>query len=157
MQDCKPLATLMASDHTLSLYDGEHLQDQITYRSVVGALQYCTITRPDISFAVNKVCQFMHAPTNVHWQAVRRILRYLKGTSSHGISFQSAQNLSLLCYTDADWASCPDDRKSTNGFCTFLGPNLISWSSSKQKVVSRSSAESEYRALANGASKLSWI
>ncbi|KAL5776889.1 hypothetical protein ACOSP7_009815 [Xanthoceras sorbifolium] len=99
----------------------------------------------------------MHAPTNVHWQAVKRILRYLKGTTSHGISFQSARNLNLLCYTDADWASCPDDRKSTSGFCIFLGPNLVSWSSSKQKVVSRSSAESEYRALANGAAELSWI
>ena len=99
----------------------------------------------------------MHSPTTTHWQAVKRILLYLKSTSSYGISLQSSTNLSLTCYTDFDWAGCPDDRKSTSALFFFLGPNLISWSCTNQKVVSRSSAEFEYRGLANAASELIWI
>ena len=97
----------------------------------------------------------MHSLTTTHWQVVKRILCYLKSTIYHGISLQPSIDLSLTCYIDADWAGCPDDRKSTSDHCCFLGPNLISWSCTKQKVVSRSSAESEYRGLA--ASELIWI
>jgi histone deacetylase 1/2 len=157
LNECKPIATPMASDHTLSIHEGTLLEDPTSYRSLVGALQYCTITRPDLSFAVNKVCQFLHAPTDIHYRAVKRILRYLKGTLYHGLVFHSSPNLDLVVYTDADWASCPDDRKSTGGYCAFLGSNLVSWSSSKQGVVSRSSAESEYRALADGAAEVKWL
>lgn len=149
--DSKPLPTPMACDRTLSLHEGIPLDDPTPYRSLVGALQYCTITRPDLSYAVNKVCQFLHASTDVHLKAVKRILRYLKGTISHGLTFSPSENCDLVVYTDADWASCPDDRKSTGGYCCFLGPNLVSWSSAKQSVVSRSSAESEYKSLADGA------
>lgn len=88
--------------------------------------------------------------------AVKRILRYLKSTTYHGLSVVPS-SLSVSCFTDADWASCPDDRRSTSGYCTFLGSNLISWSSSKQKTVSRSSAESEYRGLTNGAAEIIWV
>ncbi|KAL6344223.1 hypothetical protein AAG906_035448 [Vitis piasezkii] len=117
---------------------------------------YCTMTRPNIAFAVNKVCQFMHHPSDVHWQAVKRILRYLKGTSHFGLFLQPSYNFNITCYTDADWASCPDDRCSTSGYCLFLASNLVSWSSSKQKVVSHSSTESEYRGVANGAAEIAW-
>lgn len=157
MQDCKPVATPMASGTALSLNDGELLPDPKEYRSLVGALQYCTLTRPDLSFVVNKVCQFLHAPTSVHWNAVKRILRYLKSTITLGISFTRSDHTSLVCYTDADWATCPDDRRSTSGYCVFLGNNLISWSSAKQKVVSRSSAESEYRGMSNATAELIWV
>ena len=121
MLDCKPYHTPMSSGPTLSLYDGQPLSDPSQYRSIVGALQYCTLTWPDINFAVNKVCQFMHSPTSSHWQAIKRILRYLKSTITYGISFQSSSDMSLTCYTDAGWAGCPDDRRSTGGFCIFLG------------------------------------
>ena len=99
----------------------------------------------------------MHSPTTVHWNGIKRILRYLKSTISHGISFQDSSDLSLTCFIDVDWASCPDDRKSTSGYCCFPGSDLISWSSSKQRVVSRSSAELEYRGLANAAAELIWV
>lgn len=131
MFDCKHISTPMASSVSLSLYDGEQLPDPTAYQSIVGALQYCTITRPNISLAVNKVCQFLHSPTIVHWKAVKRILCYLKGTLTHGLSLQGSSSFHLTCYTDADWASCPDDRKNTSGHCCFFGSNLISWSSFK--------------------------
>lgn len=97
------------------------LQQPSIYRSTVGALQYLTLTRPDISFAVNKLSQFLKSPTELHWQACKRVLRYIKGTISHGL--QAAAKFSLECYADADWASSVQDRKSTSGYCVFLGPN----------------------------------
>lgn len=87
---------------------------------------------------------------------MKRILRYLKGTPSHGISI-ILSTFSITCFTDADWANCPDERLSTNGYCPFLGASLISWSSSKQKTVSRSSSESKYRGLANAAVEIAWV
>ncbi|XP_062100076.1 uncharacterized mitochondrial protein AtMg00810-like [Humulus lupulus] len=156
MMDSKPLSTPIALG-SLSLHDGTLLPSATAYRSIVGALQYCTLTRPDLAFVVNKLCQFMHSPTDVHMQAAKRVLRYLKGTTHLGLFLHPTTDHTLYAYTDADWASCPDDRRSTSAYCIFLGHNLISWSSSKQKVVSRSSTESEYRAMANGAAEVSWL
>jgi Reverse transcriptase (RNA-dependent DNA polymerase) len=123
--------TPMIPNKPLSKYDGPPLDDPSLYRTVVGALQYATITRPDIAFSVNKVAQYMHYPTTTHWTAVKRILRYLNGTQSHGITLRQSSSLSLHAYSDADWAGCPDDRRSTSAFCIYIGPNLISWSSKK--------------------------
>ena len=92
-----------------------------------------------------------------HWQACKRILRYLKGTLQLGLQFYSHGAQNLDCFSDADWASAKDDRRSIAGYCVFLGPNLVSWCSKKQVVVSRSSIESEYRALALAASEVLWI
>ncbi|KAL5579060.1 hypothetical protein UlMin_011502 [Ulmus minor] len=115
----------------LSLYDGDPFSDETLYRSTVGALQYLLFTRPDFAFSVNKVCQFMHKPTEVHWQAIKRILRYLARTINHGICFIATPNTTLTAFTDADYASSPNDRRSTGGFCIYLGDNLVSWSCSK--------------------------
>ncbi|XP_062119361.1 uncharacterized mitochondrial protein AtMg00810-like [Humulus lupulus] len=139
----------------LSVHDGSPLADPTEYHSLIGALQYCTMTRPDLSFPVNQLCQFMHSPTTTHLQAVKHVLHYLKGTAHLGLLLQPSPNHTLYAYTDADWASCLDDRRSTSAYCIFLGHNLISWSFTKQKVVSRSRTDSEYRALANGAAELS--
>ncbi|XP_048436024.1 uncharacterized mitochondrial protein AtMg00810-like [Pyrus x bretschneideri] len=156
MLDCKPVSTHAINGHRLSLYDGEPFSDVTEFRSVVGVLQYLTFTRPDIAFAVNQVCQYMHRPTTTHWIAVKHILRYLKTTPDHGLVYKPS-SFNLVAYADADYAGDPDDRKSTGGYCIFLGNNLISWSSNKQRGVSRSSTESDYRQLAYTAATISWF
>jgi histone deacetylase 1/2 len=124
-------------------------EDATRYRSIVGALQYLTLTRPDISFSVNKVCQYLHSPTLVHWTTVKRILRYLKYTLGIGLKIQKSPSMLVSAFSYADWVGCLDDRRSTGGFAIFLGYNLISWSFRKQSTVSRSSTEAEYKSVAN--------
>jgi len=127
---------------------------------VVGALQYATLTRPKFSFDVNKFCQFMVAPLDSHWTVMKRILRYLKGTLSHGLLLQTtsiAKPLNIRAFCGVDWASDVDDRRSTSGAAIFLGPNLISWWSCKQKVNGRSNTEAEYRNIAQTSTELTWI
>jgi histone deacetylase 1/2 len=159
MQLAKGASTPMASTEKLSRQDGVALTpaEATRYRSAVGGLQYLTLTRPDISFSVNKVCQFLSAPTDVHWTAVKRILRYLKQTQSIGLLLQKSSSLLLSGFADADWAGCPDDRRSTGGHAIFLGSNLVSWSSRKQPTVSRSSTEAEYKSVANATAEIMWI
>ncbi|XP_019053342.1 PREDICTED: uncharacterized protein LOC109114719 [Nelumbo nucifera] len=147
----------MAASTRLDVTHGSPLPDATEYRSVVGALQYITLTRPNINFSVNKVFQFMKKPTDVHWSAVKRILRYLKSTVDHVITFRTSPELVLEAFSDAGWASCPVDRHSQGGFCVYLGRNLISWSSRKQSTVSRSSTESEYRSLASTTAEILWL
>lgn len=115
------------------------------------------MTRPDISFAVNRLSQFMHSPSEHHWGAVKRVLRYLNGTRSFGIRLQALSPLSVHGFSDADWAGNPDDRTSTGAYVIFLGANPISWSSTKQKTVARSSTEAEYRAIAAAAAEIQWV
>ncbi|KAE8696580.1 putative disease resistance protein [Hibiscus syriacus] len=155
--EAKSLPTPMVSNCKLSADAGEPVEDMAQYRSIVGALQYIVVTRPDIAFAVNKVCQFMQSPRNSHFQAVKRILRYLQGTTDYGLRFTASSRMSLTGFADADWGSDPDDRRSTTGYCIFFGGNLISWSSRKQQVVSRSTAEAEYRSVASAAAEIVWI
>ena len=98
-----------------------------------------------------------HAPTSVHWSAVKRILRYIQGTLKLGLKISSSRSTMVSAFSDADWAGCPDDRRSTGGFAVFLGPNLISWCAKKQATVSRSSTEAEYKSLANATAEVMWI
>jgi hypothetical protein len=146
MVDSKPSKTPCTFGSKLSRYDGETLTDPTTYRQVVGALQYCTLTRPEIAYSVNQLCQHMHAPSSTHWITAKRVLRYLNGTIDHGLHYTKS-NLQLNAFCDSDWAGCPDDRRSTTRFAVFLGNCLIAWSAKKQAVVSRSSTEAEYRSL----------
>ncbi|XP_016650486.1 PREDICTED: uncharacterized mitochondrial protein AtMg00810-like [Prunus mume] len=132
MEGAKPCYTPLGT--TKLDHGGTPLENPTEYRSIVGGLQYLTSTRPDISFAVNQVCQFMHAPTDSHMQAAKRILIFLKGTRSHGIWFHKGP-LTLSAYSDADWAGYTFDRRSMGGFCVFLGSNLVSWSAKKQRTV----------------------
>ena len=156
MQDAKGIPTPMLSSPQLSKSVGNPTPDGKLYRSTVGALQYATISRPDISYSVNKVSQYMASPLDTHWKAVKRILRYLAGTIDYGLHVRSSDNF-ISAFCDSDWASDLDDRKSVTGYCTFIGSNLVSWSSKKQSVISRSSTEAEYRSLAHVASEVTWI
>jgi hypothetical protein len=156
MLGAKPTPSPCPAGSKLSKLDGEPLLDSTEYRQVVGALLYCTLTRPDIAYAVNQLCQHMHSPSSTHWSAAKRVLRYLKHTLDHGLLFTPG-NLHLQAYSDSDWAGNPDDRRSTSGFGVYLGNCLISWSAKKQVVVSRSSTEAEYRSMALTTDELFWI
>jgi histone deacetylase 1/2 len=159
MSKCKMSSTPLVATEKLSREGGDLLSsdDATRYRSIVGALQYLTFTRPDLAFAVNKVCQYLHSPTTTHWIAVKRILRYVKGTSDVGLRIIKSSSLLVSGFSDADWAGDIDDRRSTGGFAIFCGPNLISWSARKQPTVSRSSTEAEYKSLANATAEMIWI
>lgn len=158
MINCKISNMPLSTSEKLSK-EGEPLgaEESTRYRSMVGALQYLTLTRPDICFPVNKVCQYLHSPTSQHMTAVKRILRYLKGTMSTGLKFTKSACSIVSAFADADWGGCPDDRRSTGGFCVCFGPNLISWSARKQATVSRSSTEAEYKSLANATAEIIWV
>ncbi|KAI0531140.1 hypothetical protein KFK09_000692 [Dendrobium nobile] len=128
--NCKPSPTPIALKPTITSTAPAPFGDATFYLQITGSLQYLTITRPDIAFAANQICQHMHDPQPHHFQALKRLLRYIQGTLTFGIPLtKSSPNLST--YVDADWASDPSDQKSTTGFCTFLGSNLISWSVKK--------------------------
>jgi histone deacetylase 1/2 len=159
MINCKPAATPLPSSEKLSGHEGTPLgaEESTKYRSIVGALQYLTLTRPDLAFSVNKVYQFLHAPTTTHWTAVKHILRYIKQTLEIGLNFEGSKSMVLSAFSDADWASSVDVRRSTGGFAVFFGPNLVSWCARKQATVSRSSIEAEYKSMANATSELVWM
>ncbi|XP_019089180.1 PREDICTED: uncharacterized protein LOC109127985 [Camelina sativa] len=157
MSNCTPVTTLFDTSAKLLSAVGPPVADPSLYRSLVGALQYLTFTRPDIAYAVQKTCLYMHDPCEPHFTAMKRILRYLKGTISDGLHITHSNKTTLTAYTDADWAGCPNTRHSTSGFAVFLGNNLISWPSKRQPTVSRSSAEAEYHSVANLVAKTIWI
>ncbi|XP_019156474.1 PREDICTED: uncharacterized protein LOC109153138 [Ipomoea nil] len=156
MTDCKPLAMPAAVTQPVSTTTTPH-DNPTQYRRVVGALQYLTITRPDLSYSVNRLCQFMHSPTTDHWALVKRVLRYIKGILDYGLHITVSYSAVIHAFSDSDWAGCPLDRKSTGGYAVFLGKNLISWLSRKQRTVARSSTEAEYKALADVAAEVTWV
>nr|KYP56849.1 Retrovirus-related Pol polyprotein from transposon TNT 1-94 [Cajanus cajan] len=154
---CKPLSIPMDPNLKLTLHDGKTLLDPSMYRRLIGRLMYLTISRPDITFAVHKLSQYMQKPMTTHLNAVHHLLQYLKSNPGQGLFFPAANTLHFSAYADADWGSCLDTRKSTIGFCVFLGNALLSWKSVKQGTVSKSSSKSEYRALSSVASEIVWL
>ncbi|GJT74208.1 ribonuclease H-like domain-containing protein [Tanacetum coccineum] len=156
MVNCNPSRTPIDTDSKLGP-DGVPVQDPTLYRSLAGGLQYLTFTRPDLSYAVQQVCLYMHDPREPHFAALKRILRYVQGSLELGLQLYASAITSLVGYIDADWAGCPSTRRSTSGYCVFLGDNLLSWSAKRQHTISRSSAEAEYQGVANVVAETAWI
>ena len=155
MLDANSIATPMSMKNCDT--DATLFSDPQLYRSIAGALQYLTFMRPDLAFSVNCLCQFMHSPSVGHFKQMKRVLRYVKGTTHLGLCIHSSRATNLYAFVDADWAGCPLTRRSTTGYCTFLGSNIISWCAKKQPTVARSSTEAEYRAMASATAELTWL
>nr|GEU85726.1 ribonuclease H-like domain-containing protein [Tanacetum cinerariifolium] len=124
---------------------------------LAGALQYLTFTRPDLSYAIQQICLHMHDPHDPHFTALKRILRYVRGTLDYGLQLHALSTTLLTAYTDADWAGCPVTRRSTSGYCVFLDDNLLSGSAKRLVTFSRLSAEAEYQGVANVVAETAWI
>jgi hypothetical protein len=157
MVDCKPCTTPVDLQAKLAGDSGPPVEDASQFRSIAGALQYPTFTRPYIAYAVQQICPHMHDPREPHLTVMKSILRYLQGTPDYGLLLRHSSSSDLVVYTDADWAGCPDTRRFTSGYTVFLGDNLVSWSVKRQTVVSRSSVEAEYRVIANGVAEATWL
>ena len=157
MLDSKPIDTPMDPNVKLVLGQREPLRDPRKYRRLVGKLNYLTITRLDISFPVSIVSHFLQSPCDSHWDAAIRVLRYVKGTPSQRVLYESIGYTQIVGYSDADWVDLPIVGHSTSGHFVFIGGNLISWKSKKQDVVARSNAEAEYRAMTIATCELIWL
>jgi hypothetical protein len=157
MEDSKAMTTPMSTTTALDVdEEGEHV-DQKEYRSMIGSLLYLTAKRPEIQFSVCLCARFQVSPRTLHQQAVKRIFRYLRHTPDFGLWYSASSSLALHGFSDADFAGCRLDRKSTSGTCQFLGSSLVSWSSRKQSSIAQSTTEAEYFAAASCCSQLLWI
>ncbi|KAJ9545159.1 hypothetical protein OSB04_024866 [Centaurea solstitialis] len=157
MTDCSPIKTPMPTGNLLGPDLAGKPVDQKIYRSMIGSLLYLTATRPDIMFATCFCARFQANPKESHLAAVKRILRYLKGTPELGLWYPTDSSFELISFTDSDYGGCKLDRKSTSGSCQFLGDKLVSWTSKKQNCVSTSTAEAEYVAAASCCSQVLWM
>nr|GEX30440.1 ribonuclease H-like domain-containing protein [Tanacetum cinerariifolium] len=137
--------------------NGVLVQDLTLYCSLAGGLQYLTFTRPDLSYDVQQICHYMHDSREPHFASLKCVLRYVKGTLDFGLHVYAFATTSLVGYTNADWVGCPSTGMSTLGYCVFLGDNLLSRSAKRQHTISRSSAEAEYRGVANVVAETAWI
>jgi len=157
LTDHRTVETPMELNVHLRTTDGEFLADPTRYRHIVGSLVYLGVIRPDISYAVHILSQFVSALTKLHYSHLLRVLRYLRGTISRRLFFPRSSSLQLQAYSDAIWASDSSDRRSLSAYCVFLGGSLIAWKTKKQVAVSRSSAEAELRALALVTAEVTWL
>lgn len=152
---CKPSTIPMDPSIKFSLEDGVPLSVSSSYRKLIGKLMYLHTTGPDISYAVNTLCQFSHAPTDIHLNPAYKVLRYLKGTVGQGLFYPADNKFDLRGFSDSDWAACKDTRRSVSGICMFIGES--SWRSKKQDTVSCSTAEAEFRAMALATKEMIWL
>jgi histone deacetylase 1/2 len=157
MTDCKTASTPLPQGLVLVSDMHSPYIDSNLYCQLVGKLIFLTITRPDIAYAVSRVSSYMSKPQISHLDAAKHILRYIKHTADHGIFYQAGQALTITGYTDADWGSCPETRRSMGAYIFLLAGGPITWQSKRQHTVSRSSTESEYRALSDSAQEAVWL
>lgn len=133
------------------------MKEPSRYRRLIGRLIYLGVTRPELSYAIHILSQFMIAPQEEHWNAAMRVVRYLKNSPGQGILLRADTELKLVAWCDSDWGSCPITHRSLTAWFIQLGGSPVSWKTQKQDVVSRSSAEAEYRAMADTVSELLWF
>ncbi|CAL5340443.1 unnamed protein product [Camellia sinensis] len=157
MLNCKPATTPMNINEKLQCEDGAEMADASRFRSLVGGLIYLTHTRPDIAFSVGMISRFMQHPSKLHFGAAKRVLRYIAGTMDYGIWYSKVFNFKLCGFTDSDWASSLDDRRSISANVFTLGSGVITWSSKKQATVALSSSEAEYVAATSAACQAIWL
>jgi len=130
----------------------------MVYQSAIGSLLYiANATRPDLSQAVNRMASYCNEPRSVHWQMMKRILRYLKGTINLGIMYQRDINPELIAYSDSDYVGDIDTRQSTSGYVSLKNGAPIAWKSKKQEIAAQSTAEAEYVALFYATQDVAWI
>ncbi|KAJ0536451.1 putative RNA-directed DNA polymerase [Helianthus annuus] len=157
---CKPVGTPIEQSQLVTnkiCKDTKFLDNVNGFQKLIGKLIYLSLTRPDISYAVQFLSQFMHKPCQVHMDIALRLLRYLKQSPGRGVMFRKTDSLDITGFVDSDWGKCLSTRKSVTGFAVYLGDTLISWKSKKQSVVSRSTAEAEYRAMCSATCEIMWI
>ncbi|XP_058101124.1 secreted RxLR effector protein 161-like [Magnolia sinica] len=157
MLECKPIATPMEANARICSEEGKDLEDATMYQQIVGSLIYFTLSRPNIAYAVGVVSRFMQTPKKPHLEAVRRILRYLKGMIDLGLLYKKGGACKIVGYCDADYGGDHDTRRSTTGYVFNYGSGAISWCSKRQPIVSLSTTEAEYRAMAMAAQESTWL
>lgn len=154
---CKPAGSSIDQNHKLSLANGPFLADPEKYRRLVGRLIYLSATRPDLTYAIHTLSQFMNKPHDDQWLAALKVVRYLKGTLGQGVLLRAESKDHVSGWCDSDWAACPLTKRSLSGWIVQYGSSPIVWKSKKQDTVSRSSAEAEYRVMAEVTAELRWI
>ena len=157
MESCKEANTQMPSSCYMDTDAAGKGVDQTKYRGLIGSLLYLTASRSDIMFAVCLCARYQANPKESHFKAAKRILKYLKGTSTVGLWYPSHSLIHLIGYSDSDFAGCKLDRKSTSGTCHLLGSSLISWHNKKQTCVALSTAEAEYIATGSRCAHILWL
>jgi hypothetical protein len=157
MDQCKSSSIPMQQNVKLSCDDGLKEVNGTMYRQMVGILNYLTTTRPNITYYVSVLSQFMVKPHESHWNAAKEVLRYLKGTLNYGIKYIDAYDVELTGYSDSDWAGNLDDRRSTTVYAFNIGSRVVSWSSKKKPIVSLSSIEVGYKALHATTCEVVWL
>lgn len=153
----KPASFPLEQNHKLAFATGETIDDPLRYRRLVGRIIYLATTRPELSYVIHILSQFMHNPKPAHWEAALRVVRYLKSSPGQGILLRANTPLVLSAWCDSDFGACPHSDRSLTGWFIQLGGSPLSWKTQKQNVVSRSSAEAEYRAMAETVSEIIWI
>ena len=157
MEECKSVSTPMNQKEKFSKDDGAEKIGEGYYRSLIGCLMYLTATRPDILFAVSLLSRFMHCPSEIHLQAAKRILRYVKGTIDYGVKFDKCQEFKLYGFSGSDWVGSVDDLKSTSGYCFSLGSGVFSWCTKKQEIIAQSTVEAEFIAATAAVNQALWL
>ncbi|KAF5468920.1 hypothetical protein F2P56_013028 [Juglans regia] len=153
---CKSVATPLTTIEKLKKEDGAKEADAAAYRSLIGSLLYLAATRPDIMYATSLLSRFMQCPSQIHFGAAKRVLRYIQGTKDFGIWYKPSSHSTLTGFTNSDWAGSVDDMRSTSGYCFNLGTGVFSWGSKKQGSVAQSTAEAEYVAAAGATNQAIW-